>query len=125
MYAKRLKTEYLFNPVGIDAQNPLLMWNCEDGKKQTAYRIVTENWDSGKVKSSSMRCTYPLAVEDRERVNWKICLWDENNEQGEWSEAFFEKGITEWKAKWITGNYKVNKKQHILILKHLIYLAHK
>ena len=111
MYAKRLKTEYLFNPVGIDAQNPLLMWNCEDGKKQTAYRIVTEKWDSGKVESSSMRCTYPLAVEGRERVNWKICLWDENNEQGEWSEAFFEKGITEWKAKWITGNYKVNKRQ--------------
>ena len=40
MKAINLKTEYLVNPIGIDIKNPRLMWNCEGGKKQTAYRII-------------------------------------------------------------------------------------
>ena len=39
--------------MGLDKQKPRLMWNCEGGKKQTAYRIVTDNWDSGKVEGNS------------------------------------------------------------------------
>ncbi|MBQ7725985.1 MAG: family 78 glycoside hydrolase catalytic domain, partial [Clostridia bacterium] len=78
---------------------------------QTAYRIVTEKWDSGKVESASMHAEYPVELADRERVTWKICLWDENGAAGEWSEAYFEQGITRWSAKWITGNYAVNKKE--------------
>lgn len=111
MKATRLRTEYLNNPVGVDFSRPRLSWNCEGGKKQTAYRIVTEKWDSGKVESDSMHVEYPLELSDRERVTWKICLWDENDEVGEWNEAFFEQGITEWSAKWITGDYPVNKKE--------------
>ena len=111
MKAINLRTEYLKNPVGIDIQNPRLMWSCEGGIKQTAYQIVTDKWDSGKVESSSMRAIYPKKLLDRECVSWKIRLWDENDEPGEWSEACFEMGISEWKAKWITGNYSVNKKE--------------
>ena len=52
MKAINLKTEYLVNPIGIDIKNPRLMWNCEGGKKQTAYRIIAVSdgktvWDSG------------------------------------------------------------------------------
>lgn len=114
MRAVRLRVEYLSDPLGIDIPQPRLMWNCEDGIKQTAYRIVTENWDSGKVESSSMQAAYPAALRSRERVNWKICLWDENGESGEWSEAFFEMGLlrkTDWKARWITGDYAPRKKE--------------
>ena len=111
MKAIRLRTEYLNNPIGIDIQHPRLMWNCEEGIKQTAYQIITDEWDSGKVMSSSMQAVYPKKLNDRERVTWKVCLWDENNEPGEWSEACFETGISSWKAEWITGNYKVNKKE--------------
>ncbi len=111
MKAIRLRTEYLFNPVGIDVSHPRLMWNCEGGKKQTAYRITCENWDSGKVKTASMRAVYPRELGDRERVTWKICLWDENGEPGEWSEAFFETGISDWQGQWITGDYKTNPKK--------------
>ena len=53
MKAIRLRTEYLTDPLGIDIPHPRLMWNCEGGTKQTAYRIVTEKWDSGKVESGS------------------------------------------------------------------------
>lgn len=61
MQAVRLKTEYLINPVGIDSATPWLYWNCEGGKKQTAWQIIAADdrdrtlWDSGKVESSSMR----------------------------------------------------------------------
>lgn len=111
MIASNLRTEYLIDPVGIDVQNPILLWNCEGGVKQTAYQIVSEKWDSGKVMSSSMRSVYPLPLEDRERVNWKIRLWDENGEVSNWSSGFFETGISEWKAKWIRGNYRVNRRK--------------
>ena len=112
MKAIRLKTEHLFDPLGIDVARPRLFWNAEGGKKQTAYRIVTENWDSGKVESPAMRAEYPKELASRERVNWKICLFDENGEVGEWSEAFFETGLlsaSDWQAKWITGDYSANK----------------
>ena len=36
--AVRLRTEYLENPMGIDVQNPGLMWNVEGAVRQTAYR---------------------------------------------------------------------------------------
>jgi hypothetical protein len=109
--AIRLRTEYLKDPIGVDFKHPRLMWNVEGGKKQTAYQIVAENWDSGKVASSSMWAEYPKGLHDRERVNRKLRLWDENDEPVEWSEAFFERSISSWKAKWITGDYHVNKKQ--------------
>lgn len=100
-------------------ENPRLMWNCEGGTRQTAYRIVARSdgdavWDSGKVQSSSMRVTYPLAPKSRQRVNWSVTLWDENDREGEIASAVFEYGLlsaSDWQAKWISGNYRVHKKR--------------
>ena len=115
MKAVNLRTEYLTDPVGIDIANPRVFWNCEGGVKQTAYRIVSEKWDSGKVETDSMRAGYPLTLVSGERVNYRIKLWDENGSESEWSEpAFFEMGLlraSHWQAKWITGDYAVNKKR--------------
>lgn len=106
MKAINLKTEYLKNPIGIDIDNPRVMWNCVGGIKQTAYQIVTDSWDSGKVVSGSMRCQLPIKFEAGKRVTYKIKLWDENDNEGDFSEeASFEYGIKNWQAKWITGNY--------------------
>lgn len=111
MKAINIKTEYLKNPIGIDIDNPRVMWNCEDGVTQTAYQIVTDDWDSGKVESNSMRAVIPVKFEKGKRVTFKIKLWDENDTEGEFSEEnFFEYGIKNWSAKWITGNYEVDKK---------------
>ena len=109
MKAIRLRTEYLENPIGIDIRHPRLMWNCEGGSKQTAYQIVTDSRDTGKVLSDSMQAEYSGELPDRERVDWKIRLWDENDVPGDWSESFFEMGISEWSAQWITGNYSPRK----------------
>ena len=114
MKAIRLKTEHLYNPLGIDIKHPRLMWNCEGGIKQTAYQIKCEDFDTGKVLSDDMSFVYPRELSSRQRVNWSIKLWDENDQDGEWSAAFFEMGLLkkdDWKAKWITGNYSVNKKK--------------
>ena len=115
MKAINLRTEYLADPVGIDIANPRVFWNCAGGVKQTAYRIVSENWDTGRVESDSMRAQYPLTLVSGERVNYRIKLWDENGEEGDWSEpAFFEMGMlraSHWRAEWITGNYAVNRRK--------------
>lgn len=120
MKAIDLRTEYLVNPVGVDAERPRLTWTCDGGVKQTAYRVVAlangkTVWDSGKVPSASMRAEYPLALVSRQRVEWSVVLWDENDAEGEPSEtAFFEAGLLrpeDWTARWITGNYRVNRKK--------------
>ena len=112
MKAIRIKTEFLTNPIGVDFQQPLITWNCEGGVSQTAYRIVASSgWDSGKIASNSMRVIYPLELKSRERVDFSITLWDENDVEGEPSTAYFEMGLlqkSDWKAKWISGNYTVN-----------------
>ena len=122
MRAVRLRVEYLKNPIGIDVIKPRLSWNCEGGVKQTAYQILATDdagsmvWDTGKLTSSQMVHIPWNGVElkSRDKVIWKVCLWDEEDNQGEWSEeATFEIGLlsaNDWQAKWITGNYKVNKK---------------
>ena len=63
MKAVNIKTEYLKNPLGIDIENPRVMWNCEGGVTQNAYQIVTDDWDSGKIESSSMRIVVPVKFE--------------------------------------------------------------
>ena len=63
-----------------------------------------------------MRVSYEgEALKSRSRVLWQVRLWDESDTPGDWSEeASFELGLldpADWQAKWITGNYRVNKKQ--------------
>ena len=120
MKAINLKTEYLINPIGMDIRHPRLIWNCEGGTKQTAYRIVAKTdgqivWDSGKVSSDRMHADYPNHLASRQRVEWNVTLWDETDREGEPSEtAFFETGLlsaSDFRAKWISGNYRVNKKK--------------
>ena len=121
MKAIRLRTEYLVNPLGIDLKVPRLFWNCADGVTQTAYQIQAWSddiivWDSGKVTSGQMAgIPCPVTPVSRRRVIWQVRLWDERDAAGEWSgPAFFEWGLldaNDWCAKWITGNYRVNKKQ--------------
>ena len=118
MKAIQLKTEHLIDPIGVDFTAPRLYWNCEGGKKQTAYQIVAADdsgsvlWDSGRVESASMWVKWDGApVPPKTKVLWKVRLWDETDTAGEWAKAAFETGIHTWSAKWITGNYPVNKKE--------------
>jgi len=115
----RLMNEYLFNPIGVDFTKPTFLWNVKECKKQTAYQIIVyvnkiKKWDSGKVFSSSMRCTCPLTFNSRDYVEWEITAYDELDNPSNPAKAHFEIGLKDkedWKALWVSGNYKVNKKK--------------
>ena len=66
MKAVRIRTEYLKDPIGIDIRNPRIFWNCEGGKKQTAFQVVSDSFDSGKIESDSMTYTWPDELRSRE-----------------------------------------------------------
>lgn len=119
MRAFHLQTEYLTEPLGLGSPQPRFYWNAECGVRQTAYQIICKRgeetvWDSGKTQSSSMThiryAGQPL--HSRDRIAWSVRLWDEIDAPGEINESWFELGLLEasdWKARWISGNYKIEK----------------
>ena len=119
MKAIHLQTDYMTEPLGLGNPRPRFYWNCEGGVKQTAYQIICRRndetiWDSGKIESSSMtHIRYGgKPLHSRDIVNWTVTLWDENGVPGEESESRFELGLldsADWTAKWISGNYKIEK----------------
>lgn len=110
LIATQLRCEYLYEPLGIDFAVPRLTWiPCGSGQIQQAYQIqaYSQNaqWDSGRIdsrQSAHIPCQLPL--QSRDRITWRVRLWDELGE-GEWSpEAHFEMGLlhpSDWCAQWI------------------------
>lgn len=129
MKAINLKTEHLKNPLGIDAKTPVLSWNDCGGIRQTAYQVTAycgkrEVWNTGKVESNRMQVTYGGSANSRERICWRVKLWDENGVEGEESEAvFFEYALldkADFTAKWInpeieTFEAKENQPASVLV----------
>ena len=116
------KTEYLTNPMGIDIVTPRVSWKVEGAACQSAYQLrfsVNESeWrELPAQQSASMHASLPLTLQSRDRVRWQLRLWDENGQAGEWSEtASFEIGLLHpsgWKAKWIMGAYRHEKKPDV------------
>lgn len=122
LYAVKLRTEHLKDPLGIDAKHPRFGWNLMgDGRRQTAFEIRAAHsaaalyagetvWENGITKSGSMLYhAYGGDVKSRERVYWQVRITDETGVTGPWSEpAWFETGLinrSDWEAKWICGDY--------------------
>ena len=108
MQATNLKTNHLSAPLGMDAGTLFLSWQCAGGVRQTAYEIeVTAGagtlWTSGKVLGSGMHTETPAAVPPKTQGQWRIRLWDENDQPGAWSEAEFETGLaqSDWQGVWV------------------------
>lgn len=109
MRAIRIKTEHLYNPLGIDITHPRIEWNCEGGSRQTAYEITARTdgkivWETGKVSSGEMSVRYGAKLHSRQCVELTITLYDENGIGKEPATAWFEMGFLEkecWQAKWI------------------------
>ena len=117
----RLTTEYRNNPLGIDVAVPRFSWQLateRQGARQTAYRVVAASkaqlidnhgadlWDSGKIESDqSVHVPYggqPLS--SRQRVYWRVTVWDENDLPISSDSAWFEMGLLtqeDWQAQWI------------------------
>jgi alpha-L-rhamnosidase len=122
LQVQRLRTEYLDNPLGIDATEPRFGWvvvSSRRGAAQSAYRVLAASspellagnsgdlWDSGKVSSSeSQHIVYAgQALTSEAWVFWKVNVWDENGRESGWSEsASFTIGLLErrsWQGLWI------------------------
>jgi alpha-L-rhamnosidase len=119
---KRLRCEYLDNPVGIDARRPRLSWWLDDDRPaeiQTAYRILAASraallddetgdlWDSGRIESATtLNVPYGGApLKSRQRVYWRVRTFDSDGVGSPWSRtAYFEAGLLaedDWRARWI------------------------
>ena len=108
MQAIGLKTNHLIRPLGMDSGTLFLSWQCIEGVRQTAYEIeVTAGaetlWKSGKVSGSAMHAETPVAVPARTQGQWRIRLWDENDQPGTWNETVFETGLSaaDWQGAWV------------------------
>lgn len=121
-----LRCDYRVNPIGIDNVAPRLSWKMKaygQDRAQSAYRILAAAsedgfysnllWDSGKMScDKSVGIIYGgPSLSSRDRVYWKVQIWDENDVESSWSEcAFFEMGLLnekDWSAKWICAPNEV------------------
>jgi len=128
---KKLRCEWLENPIGIDAKAPRFTWQIatdQPGYLQAAYElIVSDNkediengsgnvWGSGQVEALVLPVVYQGSpLEPFTRYFWKVRLKDEKGEWSDWSPtAFFEMGMMEqknWKGHWITDSPDYHKKE--------------
>ncbi|MBZ0282059.1 MAG: glycoside hydrolase family 78 protein [Anaerolineae bacterium] len=113
--------EYRTNPLGIDVQNPRLGWKMQIGRlgaQQIAYQILAASkpeelsngkadlWDSGKVESDqSVHVIYSgKPLHSRQRIYWKVIVWDEKGTEATSELAWFEMGLLhsdDWQAQWV------------------------
>jgi alpha-L-rhamnosidase len=127
-----LSCEYQTNPIGIDVARPRLSWQLDAdrrGVQQPSYRLLAADslevlaankgnlWNSGRVTTnqSHLRQYKGTDLQSRQRVYWKVIVWDERDQRSEWSEpAFWEMGLltsSDWQADWITPGYEEDKNE--------------
>ena len=105
--ATRLRVEHLDDTLGIDTRRPRLSWWLPEGSRsQFAYRIRTDDWDSGRVEGSEsvlVECGGP-PMRSRQRIHCTVKVWTDAGES-EWSEPVtWEMGLLDpddWVADWI------------------------
>ena len=122
MKITKLKAQYLENPLGLGEESPILSYLLSadrDGSSQSAYRILVSStpeklnrdegdlWDSGKKSgSSNFGIVYDgVKLLSRQRAYWKVKVWDEEDNESDWSDAaHWEMGLLneeDWKGCWI------------------------
>jgi alpha-L-rhamnosidase len=118
-----LRTEYLVDPLSIDARIPRLSWildaSAARGVTQTAYQIEVAStaanlaadkadlWNSGETASSHQnQIEYQGApLRSRQQAFWKVRIWDQAGGRSDWSKpATWSMGLldkSDWSAQWI------------------------
>src|SRR4026209_2169700 len=102
-----LTCEYRTNPLALDITTPRLSWRLQSerrGAGQSAYRLLAAGdpdrlgegqadlWDSGKIESDqSLHLAYAgKRLASRQRVYWKVTVWDETGQASQSEPAWFE-----------------------------------
>ncbi|GAC12633.1 alpha-L-rhamnosidase [Paraglaciecola chathamensis] len=110
------------NPLGYYEKQPRFSWKLPSdqtgGLEQTAFQIqvatsikqlqsAPNKWDSGKISSSSTSWISYKGQElhSREKVFWRVRIWDQVNSMSDWSPIqTIEMGLlqnNDWVGKWI------------------------
>ncbi|WP_237488243.1 alpha-L-rhamnosidase [Hufsiella ginkgonis] len=115
-----LRTEYLENPLGIDALNPRFTWRIADprrGARQTAYQVFfgtdsaklldAKAGGAGMVPSASQLVTYKAGpLRPFTRYYWTVVAWDRDRKPSAKAKiASFETGMLgseNWQGTWIS-----------------------
>jgi alpha-L-rhamnosidase len=126
---KRLRLEYLENPIGIEEPRPRFSWELDDprrGAVQSAYEIAVAPsrdallagaaaWTTGRVASDAtnqIEYAGPPLRYDAESW-WRVRTWDARGVASPWSEpASWRMGPmthTDWKGVWIADAAPVDK----------------
>ncbi|RFM30529.1 alpha-L-rhamnosidase [Deminuibacter soli] len=124
---KKLKCEYLENPLGIDATHPRFSWQLDDatpGATQTAWRILVSTdsaglandqatvWNSGWQQSGAVLAVYNgAALQPFTRYFWKVST--KSTQTTTSSIASFETGMMDkknWQGAWISDGTDINLK---------------
>jgi alpha-L-rhamnosidase len=118
---KKLRCEYMENPIGIDILQPRISWQIQTDARawlQTAYQIQISSepaftgllWDSGLIMSDqSIHVEIKdFMVQSGKRYYYQVRVWSEGqDEPSDWSDAaFWEMGLLQahdWKADWISA----------------------
>lgn len=116
-----LKCEGFRAPLGLTESHPRLSWNLEStrpGARQVAYRVlassspegfdVPELWDSGRVESNQTAWIeyQGTPLYSRERVYFRVEVWDESGAQSQSETSFWEMGLLsrgDWQAQLISA----------------------
>jgi alpha-L-rhamnosidase len=132
-----LKCEYIVNPLGIDANNPRLLWSLQDSRfeaKQTSFQLIVgtdslevskgtgNHWQTGQLNSAAQLITYQgKALQPFTRYYWTVQVWDKDNQASPLAApVWFETGMMEstnlptgrqgWKGAWISDSRDIHKK---------------
>ncbi len=124
-----LRCEYMTNPFGIDAVQPRLSWQMNDGRKrakQTAFqlRVATDTtelqrhtnavWATQKMISDSQRVVYTgKPLQPFTRYYWQVTVWNQDGDATTSPLAFFETGMLQqknWQGAWISDDNGIDYK---------------
>lgn len=122
MKAVQMKVQGLGCPLGISTRQPVLSYYLQGtghgGKHQSAFRLLAAStkefldndmgdlWDSGiRKQREPFGIVYDgKELQSRQRVYWKVMVWDEEENCMGWSEtSFWEMGLLEKRTGWAAG----------------------
>ncbi|WP_373516705.1 family 78 glycoside hydrolase catalytic domain [Pricia sp.] len=130
LYIGEPRVEYHENPEGLDVLKPRFSWILKGkgrNRSQSAYQILVASsneklsqnegdiWDSGKVRSNSTnQIQYEgVSLTSNTRYYWKAKIWDESNQESEWSTpAHWSMGLlrfSNWKGLFISHDVGYDK----------------
>ncbi len=121
MKITHIQTEYLTNPLGLGVQHPTITWNVEgeDIVSQKGFEVSfsLRNGEERRIQKEtpSMHYEFEEGFASRDFVSYRLRIQNEAGSWSPWSELqHFSIGLlhhSDWKAKWIRGDYSVSKKK--------------